>query len=134
MTTTGSVESNKEVVRAFYAQVINARDVDAIDRLLAADFTHGGETRGRDGQKVAVRAFLDGFSDLHNEIEILLGEGDLVAANQTWTGTHDGEFLGIAATGRTVSFPSTAILTVRGGMIAAAVDVVGVAELMAQIS
>ena len=57
------LNANKELVRRFYAEVINGRDVDAIDALLAVDFIHDGERRGRDGQKPAVRAFLDGFSD-----------------------------------------------------------------------
>jgi steroid delta-isomerase-like uncharacterized protein len=129
-----AVEENKQLVRSFYAEVINGRDVDAIDRLLSPDFTHNGETRGREGQKDAVRAFLDGFSDLDNRIEVILGEGELIAAHQRWSGTHDGKFLGVAATGRHVSFGSTAILTVREGRIAAAIDVVDIAGLMAQLS
>lgn len=131
--TTVSIESNKEVVRRFYAEVINDRDVDAIDEILTADFTHNGEARGREGQKQAVRAFLGGFSDLNNRIELMVGEGDRVAAHQTWTGTHDGEFLGVPATGRRVEFKSTAMLQVAGSQIASAIDVVGIAELMAQL-
>lgn len=127
------VDDNKELVRRFYAEVINGRDVAAIDRLLAEDFVHNGEQRGREGQKQAVEEFLGGFSDLRNEILLILGEGDLVAAHQSWRGTHDGAFLGVAATGRTVTFPSTAILRISAGEIAEAVDVVGVAELMGQL-
>jgi predicted ester cyclase len=126
-------EEGKELVRRFYATVINDRDVEAIDHLLAGEFTHNGGARGRTGQKQAVRAFLDGFSDLHNEIETILGEGDLVAAHQTWSGTHDGEFLGLAPTGKKVSFASTAILRIRESEIAAATDVVDIAGLMAQL-
>jgi steroid delta-isomerase-like uncharacterized protein len=129
----GSDEA-KELVRRFYREAINGRDLDAIDRLLSEDFTHNGEQRGRDQQKEAVRAFLTGFSDLRNEITIILAEGDLVAAHQTWTGTHDGEFLGYAPSGRQVSFVSTAILRVRGSEIAEATDVVGIAELMPQLA
>jgi len=128
-----SKKRNKKLVRRFYSEVINARDVEAIDGILSEDFTHNGEARGREGQKDAVRAFLAGFSDLHTEIEIILGEGALVAAHQRWSGTHDGEFLGVAATGRAVAFFSTAVLEIRDSQIAAATDVVGIAELMSQI-
>lgn len=128
-----STEANKELVRRFYAEVINSRDVEAIDLLLSEGFVHNGEARGREGQKRAVRAFLDGFADLHNEIELILAEGDLVAAHQTWSGTHSGPFLGVEATGRKVSFPSTAVLRIEDGTIAEATDVVGVAELMQQL-
>jgi steroid delta-isomerase-like uncharacterized protein len=127
------VDENKDLVRRFYAEVINGRDVDAIDNLLSEDFEHNGQRRGREGQKAAVRGFLDGFSDLRNEILVLVAEGGLVAAHQRWSGTHDGAFLGVAPTGKRVSFPSTAILAVRDGEIASAIDVVGVAELMAQL-
>jgi steroid delta-isomerase-like uncharacterized protein len=113
--------------------VINERNVDAIDELLSEDFVHNGEARGREGQRPAVQAFLDGFSDLHDEIELILAEGDLVAAHQAWTGTHDGEFLGIPATGRRVSFGSTAVLRIAGDRIAEAWDVVDVAGLMQQL-
>ncbi len=115
MTVVSDLAANKSVVQAFYAEVINGRDPNAVDRLLTDDFTHDDEQRGRAGQKVAVQAFLDGFSDLHNTVDQLVAEADLVAARQTWRGTHDGEFAGVAATGRTVEFGSTAILPVRDG-------------------
>jgi predicted ester cyclase len=113
--------------------VINGRDVDAIDSLLTADFVHNGDSRGREGQKEGVQAFLDGFEDLHDEIELLVAEGDWVAAHQSWTGTHSGTFLGVEPTGKRVTFPSTAMIRIADGMIAEAIDVVGIAELMAQL-
>lgn len=63
-----NIEDNKDLVRRFYAEAINDRDRDAVDRLLSEDSTHDGELRGRAGQKQAVAAFADAFSDLHNEI------------------------------------------------------------------
>lgn len=113
----------KQLVRRFYAEAINDRDPGAIDRLLTEDFRHNGEERGRSGQRIAVAAFLAGFSDLRHEILIILAEGDLVSAHQRWSGTHDGPFMGSPPSGRKVSFTSTAILRVRGGEIAEAWDV-----------
>lgn len=126
--------ANKDLVRRFYAEAINDRDLDAVDRLLAVDFTHDGEVRGRSGQRAAVEVFLGAFGDLRNEILLLLAEGDLVAAHQCWTGTHTGPFAGVEATGRTVTFTSTAVLRVADGFIAEAWDQVDVAGLMAQLS
>lgn len=128
------LEANKDLVRRFYAEVINGRDLDAIDVLLTEDFRHDGELRGREGQRPAVAAFLDAFPDLEHSIDQILAEGDLVAARQTWSGTHEGEFAGVAPTGRRVEFGSTAILEIRGGMIAAAWDRVDVAGLMGQLT
>ena len=128
-----STEANKDLVRRFYAEAINGRDLDAVDRLLGEDFAHDGERRGRAGQRQAVAAFLDGFSDLRNEILLILAEGDLVAAHQRWTGTHEGEFLGVEATGRRVEFTSTAVLRIRDGLIAEAWDEMDAAGLLAQL-
>jgi len=120
---------NKDLVRRFYAEAINGRDLDAVDRLLAEDFTHDDDPVGSSGQRLAVAAFLDGFSDLRNEILLILAEDDLVSAHQRWTGTHDGEFLGIAPTGRQVEFTSTAVLRIADGRIAAAWDEVDMLRL-----
>ena len=128
-----ALAANKDLVRRFYAEAINGRDVGAVDRLLTEDFTHDGERRGREGQRLAVQAFLDAFEDLHNEILLLLAEDDLGAAHQCWTGTHTGPFAGIAATGRTVEFSSTAVLRIADGLIAEAWDEVDVAGLLAQL-
>ncbi len=124
---------NKDLVRRFYAEAINGRDLDAVDRLLSEDFSHDDERRGRAGQRAAVAAFLDGFSDLRNEILLILAEDDLVAAHQRWTGTQDGEFLGFAASGRQVEFSSTAVLRVAGGLIVAAWDEVDMLGLTQQL-
>jgi steroid delta-isomerase-like uncharacterized protein len=126
-------QEHKDLVRRFYAEAVNARDLDAVDRLLTEDFTHDGERRGRAGQREAVAVFLAGFSDLHQEILLILAEDDLVAAHQRWTGTHDGPFLGAGPTGRRVTFTSTAVLRVRDGLIAEAWDEVDVAGLQAQL-
>lgn len=128
------LDANKDLVRRFYAEAINARDLGAVDRLLAEDFTHDGERRGREGQRAAVAAFLEAFGDLRNEILLILAEGDLVAAHQVWTGTHTGDFAGVAATGRPVSFTSTAVLRIADGLIAEAWDEVDAAGLMGQLS
>jgi steroid delta-isomerase-like uncharacterized protein len=128
------LEQNKQLVIRFYAEAINERDLGAVDRLLAEDFAHNGEHRGRTGQREAVKAFLAGFSDLSNEILLILAERDLVAAHQRWTGTHDGNFAGFSSTGRHVEFTSTAVLRVVNGEIAEAWDEVDMVTLMSQIS
>ena len=43
---------------------------------------------------------LQAFPDLHAEVHDVIAEGDLVAVRSTYTSTHQGEFLGIPATGK----------------------------------
>lgn len=129
-----SNDASKELVRRFYREAIVERDSSACERLLSVDFVHNGETRGRAGQRQTVDYFLAAFPDLQHEIELLFGEGDLVAAHQRWAGTHGGEFLGVAATGRRVEFTSTAILRVRDGLIAEAWDELDSGAVLQQLS
>ena len=129
-----SADSNKDLVRRFYREAINERDSGACERLLSEDFVHNGEPRGRTGQRQAVNYFLAAFPDLHNEIELILAEDDLVAAHQRWSGTHSDEFLGVEATGRRVEFSSTALLRIRDGLIARAWDEMDAAAIVKQLS
>jgi steroid delta-isomerase-like uncharacterized protein len=126
-------DDNKRIVERFYAEAINDRDLDAVDRYLTEGFVHNGDERGRAGQRDAVRMFLDGFSDLTNTIELMVAENELVAAHQSWHGTHDGSFLGVAPTGKAVEFTSTAVLRFENGLIAEAWDEADILAVMQQI-
>jgi predicted ester cyclase len=117
-----SVDDNKEAVRSFYAEAINGRDTYACERWLSKRFVHNGVKRGREGQRDVVAYFLAAFDPLQHEILLLLAEGDLVAAHQRWSGRQVGEFLGCPASGRQITFTSTAILRVAGGEISEAWD------------
>lgn len=128
----GALE-NKELARRFYREAIVERNSSACDRLLSADFVHNGERRGQEGQRQAVDYFLAAFPDLEHTIELLIGEGDLVAAHQRWAGTHGGEFLGVEPTGRRVEFSSTAILRIRDGRIVQAWDELDSGAILAQL-
>lgn len=129
-----SADANKDLVRRFYREAINERDSGACERLLSEDFVHNGEARGRAGQRQAVDYFLAAFPDLHNEIELILAEDDLVAAHQRWRGTHSDEFLGVEATGRQIEFTSTAVLRIRNGLICQAWDEMDAASLIKQLT
>jgi predicted ester cyclase len=126
------VEEAKELVRRFYREAIVERDPGACDRLLAPDFVHNGEARGRAGQRAAVEYFLAAFPDLRHEIRLILAEGDLVAAHQVWSGTQEGEFLGVGGSGQQIEFTSTAVLRVAAGLIAEAWDEMDTGAIAAQ--
>jgi steroid delta-isomerase-like uncharacterized protein len=126
-------DANKDLVRRFYREAIGERDSSACERLLSVDFVHNGEPRGRVGQRQAVDYLLAAFPDLRHQIELILAEDDLVAARQRWTGTHEGEFLGLEASGRRVEFTSTAVLRVRDGLIAQAWDEIDAAAILRQL-
>jgi steroid delta-isomerase-like uncharacterized protein len=96
-----SVEDNKAAVRRFYQEVINGRNPDALDELLVpdgVDHTFGNQSTQQ--AKGFFAMVYQAFPDLHAEVHDVIAEGDLVAVRSTYTSTHQGEFLGIPATGK----------------------------------
>ena len=92
-------------VRSFYEQ-INGGDIDGFGALLADDFVEHEETPGLAPTKEGVieffRMYKAAFPDLRMDPEDVLVSGDKVVARVRATGTHDGEFMGMPATGRSV--------------------------------
>jgi steroid delta-isomerase-like uncharacterized protein len=97
----------KDLARRFYAEVINGKNLDVIDELVDDDLVEHQEMPGMPPGKDGVRAFFDvfhtAFPDLHADIQGIVSEGDEVWVYAVMTGTHQGEFLGIPATGKQVS-------------------------------
>jgi steroid delta-isomerase-like uncharacterized protein len=95
------VEDNKQAARRFYVEVINARNVDVLGELLTPDgVDHTFGSQNAEQAKQFFGMVLQAFPDLHAEVHDVIAEGDLVAARVTYTGTHQGEFVGIPATGK----------------------------------
>jgi predicted ester cyclase len=95
------VEDNKQAARRFYQEVINGRNLDAMDELLTpegVDHTFGSHSAEQAKQFFGM--VHQAFPDLHAEVHDVIAEGELVAARVTYTGTHQGEFVGIPATGK----------------------------------
>src|SRR5688572_3622278 len=79
---------------------LNRGDLDTCVALVAPDFIVNipgiPPMHGRDAWKQNVLMFLGAFPDLHMDIDDIFGEGDRVAVRLTFSGTHRGDFLGIA--------------------------------------
>lgn len=86
--------------------LLNAHDVDGFGALLADEFVEHEELPGLEPGKEGVltffRMYIAAFPDLRMEPQDVLSSGDKVVARVRATGTHQGEFLGIPATGRSV--------------------------------
>jgi steroid delta-isomerase-like uncharacterized protein len=112
-------DANKELLQRFYDDVINGRNLDLIDELLSDDFVEHEEFPGipptRDGVKQAFAMFYAAFPDIHFRVDDIVAEGDVVAARVTITGTHQGEFMGIPATGRSVEVAAIDFVSFKDG-------------------
>jgi steroid delta-isomerase-like uncharacterized protein len=67
------------------------------------------ELHGRDAIQAATQAYFDAFSDMRLEVVSLHVEGNTVFQEWRSSGTHDGEMLGIPATGRRAETTGAAI-------------------------
>lgn len=114
-------EENKAVVRRFYDEVVNGGDLDKIDELCSPDLVEHEQVPGFEGSgREIVRAwfsmFRGAFPDLHADVKQLVAEGDLVAAFATFSGTHQGEFMGIPPTGKQITLPLVDLVRFRDGV------------------
>ncbi len=87
-------------------ELINAGDIDGFGALLADDFVEHEETPGLAPTKQGVIDFFTmytaAFPDLRMTPEDVLSSGDKVVVRVKATGTHEGDFMGVPATGRSI--------------------------------
>ena len=92
------------VVRRFVTEVISQGQMDLAAEFVWEDVVEQvplpGQGPGLEGLKDILRGMRAAFPDLNFSIEEQISEGDKVASRFEWTGTHQGEFLGVPATGR----------------------------------
>jgi len=116
-----SIEENKAIARRWMEEVWSKGNLAAIDELLAADFVFNyappGVAPDREGYKQTVTILCAPFADIHSTIEDMVAEGDKVAVRWTWRGTHKGEFMGVAPTGKEVTITGISILRIVGGKL-----------------
>lgn len=106
-----------------WAALWSARESVSTETVFAPDvYDHrpapGQDLKGIDAEMEFVRWVRSAFPDLQIEIEDTLVEGDRVAARVRHQGTHLGDFMGIAATGRTVVYEGTVIFRLQDDRIA----------------
>ena len=101
-------EENKEITRRFY-EAINAGRMEIIDEVVAEDLVEHEEFPGLASGREGVRQFMQmmrtAFSDFTMTIDDMVAEGDKVFIRATMGGTHQGEFMGIPATGKRIEVP-----------------------------
>ncbi|MBX6342275.1 MAG: ester cyclase [Thermomicrobiaceae bacterium] len=116
-----STEANKAIVRRFVEEVQNRGDPGALDELVAPDYVNHsappGMPAGREGLKQITEMFRRAFPDGGMTIENMVAEGDRVATRKTFRGTHQGDLMGIAPTGRTVTIGLIDVVRLAGGQV-----------------
>lgn len=117
-----STEENKALVRRFYEEVFNKKNLAAIDEFLDPHIIEHalppGLPGGIEGSRQFIGMYLAAFADLHLTAEDLIAEGDRVTARFSLRGTQTGEFMGLPPTGRQVTMTGIQIVRIADGRIA----------------
>ena len=116
-----SPEESIAVVDRLRAEVYNQGDFDVMPEIFAEGYRHGS-ANGPDAIGIAegakrIGGFVTALADLEWTFDEVIAEGDRVAARWTTRGTHDGDLLGFAPTGKPVEFTGISFFTVRCGKI-----------------
>lgn len=116
-----STGENKAMVRRFIEEVFNQRNVDAIDTFMSSDYVDHvvppGVPPTREGFKQFVGMFLPAFPDFQYTLEDDIAEGDRVMQRLSASGTQQGEFMGIPATGKHATWSEIHVGRVADGKI-----------------
>jgi predicted ester cyclase len=134
---TAEATSNKAAFKRFN-DAVNTGDVEliskTIDELVEPDARiHTPLPIGATGARALKQVWamlLRGLPDLHLKNEDLIAEGDKVVCRNSVTGTHEGEYMGLAPTGKSVAYDEIFILRFAGGRIA---ETWGVVDVLAQM-
>jgi steroid delta-isomerase-like uncharacterized protein len=113
-----SVAQNKEMLRRLFEEGLNRGNLDIIAEHIGDDYVNHNlpaPAPGREGFRQVVQMFLSAFPDMQVTLHDIFGDGDKVGARGSWRGTHEGEFMGIPATGKHVEVQYIDIWRVEDG-------------------
>jgi len=116
-----SPEENKAIVRRFSNEFKNKANHNIVDELCTPNFTHHFKDPrvgpGREGMKNIGRMVVKAFPDVHVTIEDMIAEGNRAVERSSVKATHNGDFLGIPATGKPVRWTETHVYKLDNGKI-----------------
>ena len=110
-------EENIAIIRR-YTEACNEQDLAKLKELVSPDYFHSGlQLRGWEEYKKLHTMLWKAFPDFHEINEDFIAKGDKVWYRIKWTGTHTGEYQGLAPTGKKITVTGVSIKTIANGKI-----------------
>jgi steroid delta-isomerase-like uncharacterized protein len=112
---------NEALVRRFFEDFCTNRQSELADELIAGDYvSHGPQAppaQGPDGVRARVGVYQEAV-DGRWDVQEIFAAGDRVVARWIGRGTHQGELMGVAPTGKPISVEAISVFRIAGGRIA----------------
>jgi predicted ester cyclase len=116
-----SLEDNKALVHRFVDEVQSGGNTDLIDEICSPEFVNHSAPpdlpADREGIKILTTMFKGAFPDSYFTVEDIIAEGDRVVTRKTFHGTHEGEFMSISPSGRTVNVSLIDVVRISDGQV-----------------
>jgi steroid delta-isomerase-like uncharacterized protein len=95
----------KAIARRFLEEAFNSGNLGVVDELVAPEFVNHDAalpepTVGIEAAKASINGYREAFPDLRLTIELQLAEGEFVTTRWSARGTHQGDLMGMAPTGK----------------------------------
>ena len=128
-------EGPKAVIAAFGEAIFAEKNFDALPELMHEDYIQHNPLvpTGRDGFQTFFESWFAASPDFGYELKQIVSEGDMVWVHGTYSGTHDGEWLGVSATGKPYAFNAVDIFRIEDGKLAEHWDVLDAYTLFSQL-
>lgn len=128
-----SLEENKAIIRSLY-EADNKKDLSILDELISPDFVDPSfQLRGPESYKQFETMFFKGFPDWQETIEDIIAEGDKVWVRFTGTGTHSGEWRGLAPTGKKITLHGVQIWRITDGKVVEKHSIIDLLDALKQL-
>ena len=132
-------EENKAIARRALEEIFSAQgDLDVADELIAPNYighdpVSPEDVHGPEGVKEFASMYRNAFPDVQMSVEDQIAEGDMVVTRWIASGTHQGDFMGIAPSGNRVTVSGTSIERIVNGKIEETWDNYDALGMMQQI-
>lgn len=113
-------KEHKALARRAWEEIVNQRNLDAIDEIYAADIVWHvpeGDIQGSEQVRQFVAVYLSAFPDIRVAIEDAVAEDDKAVTRWTVRGSHQGELMRIAPTQRQIELEGITIHRIEEGKI-----------------
>jgi steroid delta-isomerase-like uncharacterized protein len=131
------VADYKASAERWFGEVLSKGKVDVIDELVSSDFVDHdpfpGTSPDIQGLKDSVDIIRSAFPDAEVSADDVIVEGNRLAVRSTLRGTHDGDFMGIPATGKKVEVAGYDMVRFDGDKAAEHWGVIDIAAMMEQL-